>query len=58
MHNPWSPSHNPSNAPLPVAQNGYITIASSGSPRWGELNLEKSACGGDEQKRVKRGGNG
>ena len=25
---------------------------------WGEINLEKSGCGGNEQKSVKRGGNG
>ena len=39
-------------------QYGYITPAFSGSPWWGEINLEKSGCGGNEQKSVKRGGNG
>ena len=32
-------------------QYGYITPAFSGSPWWGELNLGKSACSGNEQKK-------
>ena len=40
-------------------QYGYITPAFSGSPWWGEINLERSGCGGNEQKKhVKRGGKG
>ena len=31
-------------------QYGYITLAFSGSPWWGEINLERSARGGHEQK--------
>ena len=29
-----------------------------GSPCWRQINLEKSGCGGNEQKSVKKGGNG
>ena len=31
-------------------QYGYIIPAFSGSPKWGEINLERSGCGGNEQK--------
>ena len=39
-------------------QHGYITSAFSRSLWWGEINLEKSGCGGNEQNGVKKGGNG
>ena len=39
-------------------QNGYITPSFWGSPWWGELNLEKSGCGGGELTSVKKGENG
>ena len=35
-----------------------MTPSFSGSEWWGELNLEKSGCAGDEQKSVKRGEKG
>ena len=31
-------------------QYGYITPAFLGSPWWGEINLVRSGCGGNEQK--------
>ena len=31
-------------------QYGYITPAFVGSPWWGEINLVRSGCGGNEQK--------
>ena len=34
---------------------GYITPAFSGSPWWGEISLERSGCGGNEQKACEKG---
>ena len=31
-------------------QYSYITLAFSESPWWGEINPERSGCGGNEQK--------
>ena len=36
-------------------QYGDITTTFSGSPWWGEFNLEKSGCGEDEQKKCEKG---
>ena len=52
---PWL--HHPYLLGVPMVgrdHNGCITPAFLGSPWWGELNLEKSGCGGDEEKIWKR----
>ena len=36
-------------------QYGYITPAVLGSPWWGEINLVRSGCGGNEQKMGENG---
>ena len=36
-------------------QYGYITLAFLGSPWWGEINLVRSGCGGNEQKMDENG---
>ena len=53
MHHPWSQSHNPYTMPLApfgpfaipndptIGLTGYITPALSGSPWWGEIDVEK-----------------
>ena len=32
-------------------QYGYITPAFSGAPWWGKINLQRSGCGANEQKK-------
>ena len=53
--------HHPCLLGVPMAgrnPNGYITPAFSGCPWQGDINLEKSGCGGDQQKKCERGGMG
>ena len=38
-----------------MCQYGYITPPFSASPWWGEINLEKSGCGGNEDKMCEKG---
>ena len=38
-----------------MGQYGYITPAFSGSPWWGEINLERSGCGGNERGMCEEG---
>ena len=40
-----------------MCQYGYLTPAFSGSPLWGEINLERSGCGGNEHKMCEKGWN-
>ena len=65
-----SPPYIPHDAPMPHAckqvlnmcpkvvgrnQHGYINPTFSGSQWWGEINLERSGCGGNKQKMCKKG---
>ena len=50
--------HHPCLLGVPVVrrdQYGYITPAFSGLPWWGEINLVRSGCGGNEQKMNENG---
>ena len=38
-----------------MCQYAYITPAFWASPWWGEINLERSGCGGNEQKMCEKG---
>ena len=38
-----------------MCQHGYITPAFSASSWWGEINLERSVCGGKEHKKCDNG---
>ena len=40
-----------------MCQYGYITPAFSASPWWGEINLERSGCGGNEHRMCEKGWN-
>ena len=40
-----------------MCQYGYITPAFKASPWWGEINLERSGCGGNEHKLCEKGWN-
>ena len=38
-----------------MCQYGWMTRAFSGSPWWGEINVERSGCGGNEHKMCEKG---